>query len=199
MTRWQKDPRPIGYPRFAVKLTRLALACLGLFAIFLLPIGRAMGQNQAASATLSGAVVDSTGSAIPGASVTLTNSGQGFQRELKTSAQGQYVFTLLPPGQYILKVQRESLSTYTQTNIRLEVGQSLEIPVTLPLAAVSENVVVTAAAPVLNTSDANVSTEIDQKADSVARWYEFQPAQCRSGHLLSQLRRKQVRRYGVPA
>src|SRR5207237_977896 len=101
MTMWQKDPGPIGYPRFAVKLTRQALACLGLFAIFLLPIGRAMGQNQAASATLSGAVVDSTGSVIPEASVTLTNSGQGFQRELKTSAQGQYVFTLLPPGQYI--------------------------------------------------------------------------------------------------
>jgi hypothetical protein len=165
MTRWQKDPIPRGdNPRSAINLTRLALACFAMLAVLLLPMDRAMGQNQAASATLSGTVIDSTGSVIPGASVTLTSTGQGFQRELKTSAEGQYVFTLLPPGQYTLNVQKESLSTYTHTNIRLEVGQSLEIPVTLSLAGVSENVVVTASAPALNTSDENVSTEIDQRA-----------------------------------
>ena len=131
---------------------------------FAAAVSPAIGQNQAVSATLSGTVTDATGAVIPGASITVTSTNQGFQREMKTNEQGTFVFTLLPPGQYSLKVQKQDLSTYTHTNIRLEVGQSLEVPVTLTLASVSQNIVVTAAAPVLNTSDANVSTLIDQRA-----------------------------------
>ena len=151
-------------PRFAINLTRLALACFAMFAALLLPISQAMGQSQAASAMLAGTVTDSTGAVILGASITVTSTSQGFQRETKSNAQGTFVFTLLPPGRYSLKAQKENLSTYTYTNINLAVGQSLEIPVTLTMAKVSEVVEVTSAMPVMDTSDSNVSTEIDQKA-----------------------------------
>lgn len=130
MIRWQKDPVPIGdNPRFSTNLARLALACFAIFAVLLLPINKANGQTQAAAATLSGTVTDTTGAVIPDATVTVVNTDQRFQRQEKTNGTGLYMFTLLPPGQYSLTVQKQGLSAYTQTNINLQVGQSLEIPV----------------------------------------------------------------------
>lgn len=165
MTRWQKDPIPIGdNPRFATNLTGMALACIALCAILLLPIGRASAQTQAASATLSGTVSDTTGAVIPDAMVTIVSTDQHFQRQDKTNGTGLYSFTLLPPGQYSLTVQKQGLSVYTQTNIILQVGQSFEIPVMLPLASVSEKVTVTSQTPQLNTEDANISTYVDGRA-----------------------------------
>jgi len=164
MIRWQKDPVPIGdNPRFSTNLARLALACFAIFAVLLLPINKANGQTQAAAATLSGTVTDTTGAVIPDATVTVVNTDQRFQRQEKTNGTGLYMFTLLPPGQYSLTVQKQGLSAYTQTNINLQVGQSLEIPVALPLASVSEKITVTSQTAQLNTEDANISTYVDAK------------------------------------
>jgi hypothetical protein len=148
----------------ATDLTRAALFCAAMFAVLLLPIQKAMGQNQAASGTIHGTVSDATGAVIPDAAVTAISSDQGFQREENTNQQGEYAFTLLPPGHYSLRVQKQGLGTYTHTDLALEVGQTLEVPVTLTLASANQRVEVTGGVPLLNTSDANVSTEINQQA-----------------------------------
>lgn len=148
---------------FAHKLARMILLLAAMFAI-LVPAHRAMGQNQAASGTIHGTVSDPTGAAVVGATVTATSAEQGFQRTANTNDQGEYVFTLLPPGHYSLKVEKQGLGVYTHTALALEVGQTVEVPVTLTLATVNQQVEVTGAVPLLNTSDANVSTEINQKA-----------------------------------
>lgn len=165
MTRSRTEALKAGRrPKSSAQTWHWIFVGVAMFAALLLTAPNAAGQNQAASATLSGTVTDATGAVIPGASVTLTNTGQGFQRDLKSNAQGQYVFTLLPPGQYALKVAKENLSSYSRTNIQLDVGQSLDLPVTLALGTISETIEVTTAAPVLNTSNSDVSTEIDQRA-----------------------------------
>jgi len=147
----------------ALRFSRRAAICFAVLAALVLSIAKVQAQNQAASATLSGTVSDASGAVVPEAFVTLMSSTQGFQRALKSDAQGGFAFTLLPPGQYSLKVEKANLSTYTHTNISLEVGQTLDVPITLSLASVSENITVTTAVPVLNTSDSNVSTEINQR------------------------------------
>ncbi len=146
------------WPQFVL----LALACFALLTIALLPAS-ANGQTQASSAMMSGTISDKTGAVIPGATVTLTNESLSFQRQVKTSDVGLYTFTLLPPGDYTLTVQKAGLSTYTQKNITLQVGQALDNPVQLSLASVAENVTVTGEPAQLSTQDANVSTYVDSK------------------------------------
>lgn len=152
------------HPVFRTLLNRLALVCLAALAVLLLPSGRVLGQSQASSATLSGTVTDKTGAVIPGALITLTSKDEGFQHQQQTSATGLYAFTLLPPGKYSLTVQRQGLSTFTATNIRLQVGQIVDIPVSLAVGNVSEEVTVTAETPQLNTEDSNISSFVDGKA-----------------------------------
>src|ERR1019366_1077699 len=141
-----------------------ALVCVAICAVLLLPAGKILGQSQASSATLSGTVTDKTGAVIPGAMVTLSSKDQGFQHQQQTSGTGLYAFTLLLPGQYSLKVEKQGLGTFTETNINLQVGQTQEIPVSLSLASVAEQVTVTSETPQLNTEDSNISTFVDGKA-----------------------------------
>lgn len=140
------------------------LVCLAVFAILLLPPARALGQSEASSATLSGTVTDRTGAVIPDALVTLTSRDQGFQHQQQTSGAGLYTFTLLPPGIYSLSVQKPGMSSFTVKNINLQVGQILEVPVSLAVGSVAVEVTVTSQTPQLNTEDANVSSYVDGRA-----------------------------------
>jgi len=162
---WEKEiARARTSQRSAVSLARSVLVCATMLAVLLLATPRAIGQTQVTSATLTGTVSDSTGAVIPEALVRLISTGQGFERQVKTNGQGQYAFTLVPPGNYSLKVEKNGLSTYIHSSFTLEVGQTLEISVTLTPASVNQKIEVTGAVPLLNTEDANISTEINERA-----------------------------------
>jgi hypothetical protein len=169
-SKWITDPVSAtkhGYRRLTqLNLSRLAVSCVAIFAVLLPLVGNALGQSQASSATLTGTVSDKTGAVIPGALVTLTNHALGFQREQRTPDTGIFTFTLLSPGIYSLSVQKQGLSTFTETNISMEVGQKLDIPVSLSVGNVSEEVTVTSATPQLDTEDANISSYVDGRAIS---------------------------------
>jgi Carboxypeptidase regulatory-like domain/TonB dependent receptor len=149
---------------FEPNLARVFLVSVTILMAVFLPVQRALGQNQAASGTIQGMVTDASGAVVPDASVTVTSTEQGFNRQASTNQQGEYVFTLLPAGHYSLKVEKQGLSTYTHTDFGLEVGQTVDVPVSLTMASVNQQVQVTGAVPQLDTSDANVSTEISEKA-----------------------------------
>ena len=139
------------------------VCCFAVLALLFVPIRSASGQTQSASATLSGTVTDSSGAVIPNAMVTVVSTAEHFQRQEQTNGSGLYVFTLLPPGQYSLTVEKEGLSPYTQTNITLEVGQSFEVPVALRVGGVSEKIVVSSQSAQLSTEDSNISTYVDDR------------------------------------
>jgi hypothetical protein len=60
--------------------------------------GRMLAQSQANTGTIEGVVADSTGRAIPGAGVTITNVGTNFTRDLVTDDEGRFRGLLLPLG-----------------------------------------------------------------------------------------------------
>ncbi len=146
----------------AGNLVRAILFCAVALVVLVLPHQSALGQSQS-SGTIRGKVSDASGAVIPDAAVTVTSDDQGFKREVNTNEQGEYAFTLLPPGHYSLSVEKQGLGIYTHSAIALEVGQNLEVQVTLTLTSVNQRVEVTSAVPLLNTSDADISTEINQK------------------------------------
>lgn len=79
---------------------------------------------QAVSGTILGTVRDGTGAAIPGASVTLTNTDTGLARTVATNAVGEYTAPQLPTGNYTVKGELTGFKTVSLSNIHVGVDQS---------------------------------------------------------------------------
>jgi hypothetical protein len=116
-----------------------------------------------AGSQVSGIVRDSTGAALPGADVTITKTDTGLMRTTFTGADGRYALPNLPVGPYQLKVALQGFTTYVQDGIVLQVSTNPEINVTLALGAVSEQVLVTADAAMVETHTTGIGQVIDQQ------------------------------------
>jgi len=136
----------------------LALTTLSISAV--LPLAKA--QTLASSASFSGSVSDSSGARVANANVNLSSAEKGISRAVKTDAEGNFSFPLLPAGTYTLTVQTSGFKTFKQQGITLEVGQSANQAVNLTIGS-TEQIEVTAAAPLLQTDNANLSAEISTK------------------------------------
>jgi hypothetical protein len=115
------------------------------------------------NASLSGTVIDSSGGIVPGAVVTLTDPTRAFTRTQTTPNDGRYVFTLVPAGTYTLHVEKAGFRGFSQAGIILGVGQGVTQNVTLEVGSVSQEIKVTGAAPMLNTTSANVESSVSAK------------------------------------
>ncbi len=122
----------------------------------------ANGQTAASTAAFSGSVSDSSGARVANANVTLSSPEKGITRIFKTDAEGNFSFSLLPGATYTLTVQSTGFKTFKQEGITLEVGQSATQSVILTIGS-TEQIEVTAAAPLLQTDNANVGDEISSK------------------------------------
>src|SRR3974390_2181228 len=84
----------------------------------------ALWSQEAVSARLSGTVLDPNDAVVPAAKVTLSNTQTGFTRSINSSESGTYTFTLIPPGRYDIKVEKEGFSASVLSGIALTVGQA---------------------------------------------------------------------------
>ncbi len=112
--------------------------------------------SQLPTATLNGVVSDPKDLAVAGAKVTLTNQGTGVTREAKTSSEGQYVFTELPPGVYTLRIEMQGFAPREYKDLRLEVGRAVTLDAKLELAQLGQQVSVSEAAPGLQLTQSEV-------------------------------------------
>jgi carboxypeptidase family protein len=122
----------------------------------------AYGQTLATTASFSGSVSDPSGARVPNASVLMNSPEKGITRAFKTDTEGNFSFSLLPAATYTLTVQAVGFKTFKQQGITLEVGQSASQSVTLTIGS-TEQIEVTAAAPLLQTEDANLGAQISSK------------------------------------
>jgi Carboxypeptidase regulatory-like domain/TonB-dependent Receptor Plug Domain len=130
----------------------------------LLAIGLALPLwAQTTTARLSGAVAESSGAAIPGASVTVKDTATGYSQTVKANTSGEYLFPSLPVGNYDMTVATAGFSPYIQNGIVLSVGQTVSVHVQLQVASVSQQVTVTANASMVTTDSPTVSQVIDQR------------------------------------
>src|SRR6267143_709182 len=100
----------------SLSVSRL-LRAMALLAITLLIGGRAFAG---VTASISGTVKDTTGSAVVGAKVTATNTETGIASSQPTNGQGFYSFQSLPLGHYDIDVQQTGFKTYRQTGLVLD-------------------------------------------------------------------------------
>jgi hypothetical protein len=114
----------------------------------------------AQNAQIAGAVKDSSGAIIPGATVTARNVETGLVRSAVTDAQGEYRLPSLPPGQYAVQAELSGFSTETRPDIVLIIEQTALINFALKPAAISETVTVTGESPIVDITKSDVSTSI---------------------------------------
>jgi hypothetical protein len=115
---------------------------------------------QQTTGQISGTIEDSTGAAIAGAQVSVTDPGTGFTRSTVTSGTGNYNLTFLPPGGYNLQVKASGFATLEQKNIVVAVGAALTVNHQLKPGAASEVVTVTEEAPMVQTSSSEIGGSV---------------------------------------
>lgn len=117
---------------------------------------------QSTDGTINGRVLDPSNKVIGGADILVINDATGVQYSGKTNEDGIYVVPNLPPGAYRLQVSKVGFKTLIKPDIVLNIQDALSINFTLPIGAVFEIVTVEGGASMINTTDASVSTVVDQ-------------------------------------
>jgi len=113
-------------------------------------------------ASISGQVVDATGSAIPHASIKITNAEKGSARVTGTDEGGKFYAPLLSVGSYQVSAQKDGFSTVEQ-DVTLVLGQRAELTLTLAVAGVHQAIEVEAAAFSADASTADVSGLVSER------------------------------------
>src|SRR5271167_3625298 len=138
--------------QIGTRLLRVAIVCwLTSTGAFL--YGQATGS-------FSGTVSDASGSAVPGAKVTITAPATGLTRSANTNDKGEYVIPLLGVANYTVQVELQGFQTATAQDIRLQVDEHRELNFKLSPAAVQTSVEVSASAVAVQTSDATLGQVI---------------------------------------
>jgi hypothetical protein len=138
------------------------IICKFLLTVLTAAFGVSVGA-QTPTATLSGTVRDTSGGFVPGAKITLTNSGTGLSRTTDTDSEGRYSLTNLEPGSYALRTDHEGFKAALHEGIVLTVGGSTNIDVVMQIGSGTEVVTVTAAEPLIETSTASLSRVVEQQ------------------------------------
>jgi hypothetical protein len=132
------------------------------FRLFSLNLMLAFGLNAASqTANLSGAVRDSSGAVVVGATVSISRESTGWNQTTSSSEQGFYRFAFLLPGSYTITVEDVGFGTVTRSGVKLDPGQEARLDFALSPAAVKESVTVRGSASSLQTESPAVGTEVD--------------------------------------
>jgi hypothetical protein len=118
---------------------------------------------QSPNGTISGLVLDPDHRGIVGADLLIVNDGTGVKYSTKTTNEGVYVLSNLPPGPYRIQVSKVGFKAVIKPDIVLNVQDALSINFTLPIGALLETLTVEGGTPVVNTESAAVSTVVDRQ------------------------------------
>lgn len=112
---------------------------------------------------IQGTVVDSSGGTVPGATVTLLNTGTAVSATRQTNETGQYIFDLISPGTYTVTAEMAGFTKVQQKGITLQQRGDLSINMVLKPGDIKETVTVSAEASMVQFSNAKLDTTVDSK------------------------------------
>jgi hypothetical protein len=142
--------RPAGMNRIIVAMIALCSTALAT---------PAMAQQTTGSIT--GRIVDAQGAAVPGVTVTTTQTQTAFTRTDVTDAEGIYRLPALPVGTYDITAELQGFSKVENKGVIVNVGQTLDIAMTLKVASLAESITVTGETPLIETRSSSVGGVVD--------------------------------------
>src|SRR3954454_4309547 len=138
-----------GQSNQAASATVARWASVALCAL-LLTTGTALGQGST-TATIRGNVQDPSGGVLPGATITVTNTGTKAVQAATSDERGQYQVAALFPGTYDLRVELSGFKSYERKGLTLSPNDNRGIDVRLDVGQQSETITVTAQQEVIQT------------------------------------------------
>jgi hypothetical protein len=120
--------------------------------------------GQVVSGTITGFVTDPSGAAVPGATVSAINVQTGVVTKRTTESTGLYSITNLIPGTYSVTVEATGFQKAVHPDVVLNVDSKVTIDFQMTVGAVTQEVTVTAAAPLLKAEKADVSQVISERS-----------------------------------
>lgn len=118
---------------------------------------------QGFRASIVGRVTDESGAVIPGTKIAVTNSATNDSRTVLVGETGDFALLQLAPGTYTLVVERTGFNKELRRGIGLETNQELRVDIVLKVGLVTQQVEVTAAAPLISSENAALGNVVDQK------------------------------------
>ncbi|HEV2276662.1 MAG TPA: carboxypeptidase regulatory-like domain-containing protein [Acidobacteriaceae bacterium] len=115
------------------------------------------------TASIQGIVQDPSGAAIPKANLTLRNTATGVSQVTTSDASGNYRFVSVAPGPYDITAEAPGFSK-SVAQVTLLTEQNLNVPISLKVGSVSEQVVVTTQAPIIDTADSRTQMTLENEA-----------------------------------
>jgi hypothetical protein len=136
-------------------LPGLAMACV----VLVVPL-----YGQVERASIVGTVTDSSGGAMPGVQVEVTNEATNTTTRLVTDSAGSYSAVNLIPGSYTVGASLQGFQPKTFRNYVLQVSQRARLDITLAVGGLEQAIDVTAVAPLLQTENASIGQVISSEA-----------------------------------
>src|SRR5262245_30902915 len=110
---------------------------------------------------ITGTVKDQTGAVLPGVTVAIVNTGTNAERTAITDERGDYTVTLLPIGVYRLQAELPGFKKGVAENIKVNANDRLRIDFLLEVGAVTDQLIVSESAPLVQSETSSVGRVID--------------------------------------
>lgn len=135
-----------------------------LFLLLIWAVLSTSGSGQVVpTASLSGTITDRSEAAVPGALLTIRNVDTQFTKKTQTDSHGNFVFALMPPGQYELAVSAPGFSVYNQAGITLDVNLAARVNIVLVVGSIAEQVSVHADAIMVDTQSGTLRKVVTER------------------------------------
>ena len=134
-----------------------------IFLLILVSVFLAATAVAQSTSTIQGTVMDQSGAAVAGATVTVRNAAISLVRTTTTDSTGRYVVPSLPTGSYQIEVSAQGLAKQIADKLTVEVATIVTQNFSLKVASASETVEISAEAPVVESSTMSVGQVINQR------------------------------------
>lgn len=122
-----------------------------------------IGYGQVDSGVILGTVVDTSGAVVPGATVTVENTGTGMVRTLTTDSRGSFVTPPIALGKYKVTVFAQGFETQIRQGMTLQISDHMQLPFILKPGSVSQTIQVNEHAPLIDTTTTTLGGVIDKQ------------------------------------
>jgi hypothetical protein len=140
-----------------MKKLQMPSLCIG---ILCLVAAGSLSYGQNITATMTGTVIDASGSVVPGANIALSNELSGDERKTVTNAAGYYTFAAVPAGSFTVTVQAAGFQKYIRKGIVVNSSERVVADASLLVGSANQTVEVSAAAESLTTVDSGERSSV---------------------------------------
>ena len=136
------------------------MSCQRLLLLLALTVSALSAQNRG---SISGEIVDPTGSVIPNAKVVVNAPAIGLAREAVTNEAGFFTVPALPAADYDIRVDAPGFKTLVRSGVRLDSDLAVTLRLQMEVGQLTERVEITAEAPLVETSNGEIARTVTQK------------------------------------